>query len=194
MNADTCRAVMRTALAAFVFVWAGLPSVVQAQPSTVILVRHAERAPEPPRDPVLSDAGIRRSHDLAAALRYAGVTAIVSTQFQRTRLTAVPLAAALGIEPRIIMAGGGATSHADSVASVVRAHGPGEVVLVVGHSNTIPAIVAALGGPRFPDYCENQYSDLVVMQLGGGATPRVIRAHYGAPDSPQSSECNRTMR
>ena len=170
-------------------------SIAAAQPTTVILVRHAERAAEPRSDPILTEAGAQRARHLLAALRYAGVTSIITTQLQRTRLTALPLADSLGITPRVVRAGGMPVSaHADSVAAAVRARGPGEVVLVVGHSNTIPAIIAALGGPRFADLCESQYASLFILELGAGGAPRMIHATFGAADPPQAEDCNSMMR
>ena len=70
--------------------------------TTVIVVRHAEKADVPGGDPPLSAAGERRSLALLDALREAGVQAVVTTQLQRTRLTAAPLARALGLEPEIV--------------------------------------------------------------------------------------------
>ncbi|HEY0438923.1 MAG TPA: histidine phosphatase family protein, partial [Xanthobacteraceae bacterium] len=70
---------------------------------TLILVRHADTAPQPDRP--LSEAGLKRAQDLAAALRNAGVTAIITTQLRRTRETAQPLAAALGLVPEVIQVG-----------------------------------------------------------------------------------------
>src|SRR5687768_3222599 len=60
--------------------------------TTVFIVRHAEKAPEPADDPVLSDIGQRRASDLAAMLADAGVDAILVSELQRTSLTAQPLA------------------------------------------------------------------------------------------------------
>jgi len=163
---------------------------LRAQPSTVILVRHAERAAEPARDPVLTDAGAQRARDLGAALSSAGVGTIITTQFQRTQLTAAPLGTLIGKAPVIVSAGADARAHVDSVAAAVRrASG---VVLVVGHSNTIPAIIGALGGPKLPDLCDNQYSRLFVLELGSGAA-HLIQASYGASDPPGSDGCTRTM-
>jgi len=170
-------------------------SLAAAQPTTVILVRHAERAAEPRSDPILTEAGAQRARDLMATLRYAGVTSVITTQLQRTGLTALPLADSLGITPRIVRAGGMPVSaHADSVAAAVRARGPGEVVLVVGHSNTIPAIIAALGGPRFADLCESQYASLFILELGAGGAPRMILASFGVADPPRAADCHSTMR
>ena len=158
-----------------------LPAFAQAtEPSLVVLVRHAEKAAEPADDPALSDAGRARAEALAAALRDAGVTAIVTTQFKRTRDTAQPLAAARGLQPEVVAAAKG-EAHAQAVAAAVRKHAGG-VVLVVGHSNTVPAIIAALGGPRLPDLCDSAYADLFVLVPGAGEA-RLVRSLYGAGDA-----------
>lgn len=164
-----------------------------AQPSTVILVRHAEKSTTPANDPDLSPAGVQRARDLAAVLADARVNAVVTTQFQRTQLTAAPLAQASGLTPTVVRAGGGG-SHPDSVAAAVRRRPAGDVVLVVGHSNTIPAIIAALGGPKLPDLCDAQYATLFVLELGGTGPPRLIKSRYGAPDAPDADACSRTMK
>ena len=71
-----------------------------AASTTVILVRHAEKAAEPADDPPLTAAGATRADALVDLVKDAGVTAVVSTQFQRTRLTAAPTAAKLALRPR----------------------------------------------------------------------------------------------
>jgi broad specificity phosphatase PhoE len=149
---------------------------LQAQPSTVILVRHAEKAATPANDPALTPAGVQRAVDLAAALSDAHVTAIITTQLERVKATAKPIADAAKVTP------------------VIASRKPGDVVLVVGHSNTIPAIIAALGGPRMPDLCDAQYSGLFVLQMRANGPPSFVRGKYGAADSPDSDACTRTMR
>jgi hypothetical protein len=74
-------------------------------------------------------------------------------------------------------------------------------VLVVGHSNTVPAIVAALGGPRLPDLCDASYATMFVVRPAAppaGAGPAagapnagaaVVRAQYGRPDAPDAAAC-----
>jgi broad specificity phosphatase PhoE len=164
-----------------------LPALAQATaPSIVILVRHAEKAAAPAADPALSPAGVARAQALAAALRDAGVTAIVTTQFKRTRDTAQPLAAARGLQPEVVAAAKG-EAHAQAVAAAVRRH-LGGVVLVVGHSNTVSAIIAALGGPRLPDLCDSAYSDLFVLVPGAGES-KLVRSRYGAGE-PGGADCN----
>ena len=157
-------------LAAFIL----LPVVAQAQPSTVILVRHAEKASATEQDPVLSEAGMQRAKDLAVALADAGVGSVFTTQYQRTKLTASEVLAANKLTPIVVPAGG--ITHAADVAAAIRARPAGEVVLVVGHSNTVNALIGALGGPKMGNICDSQYSNLFIMQMTG-PTPKLIRAN-----------------
>lgn len=169
------------------------PAALHAQPSLVILVRHAERDTAPPRDPVLTANGVARAAALREALAGAGIGSVITTQFQRTRLTAGPLIDSLKLTPIVVRATSPVSAHADSTAGAIRARPAGEVVLVIGHSNTIPAIIAALGGPRLPDLCDGEYSKLYLLEYGRPGAPRFIAATYGAPDATDSGSCTRTM-
>src|SRR5215203_1108674 len=111
---------------------------------TVFLVRHAEKAAAPADDPALTEAGRARATALAAALRDAHLDAAFTTQLRRTQDTARPSADAAGLALRVVGVGRDAASHAAAVADSVRALASGSTALVVGHSNTIPAIVTAL--------------------------------------------------
>lgn len=175
--------VRATALAAMV----AMPVGAQQSPTTVILVRHAEKGGAPANDPGLTEAGTARARALMAIARDAGVTAVITTQFARTRDTGRPAAEALGITPEVARAGGSAAQHAQDVARMVQAHAGG-VVLVIGHSNTLPAIVAALGAPQPPPICDSEYDDLYVVTLAPNAAAHVIRARYGAA-SPADAGC-----
>lgn len=173
---------------------APLSAPLAAQPSLVILVRHAERDTAPPRDPVLTAAGTARAKALHQALAAAGVGSVITTQLQRTQLTAKPLADSLKLTPIVVAASSPVSAHAEAVAAAVRARPKGEVVLVVGHSNTIPAIIAALGGPKFPDLCDTQYSMLYLLHYpGAGGTPHFVQSSYGAADPADAAGCARTM-
>lgn len=167
------------------------PVLAHAQPSMVILVRHAERDTTPPRDPVLTAAGQARARALHRAIASAGVGSVIATQFQRTQLTAKPLADSLELTPIIVAASSPVSAHAEAIASAVRSRPKGEVVLVVGHSNTIPAIIAALGGPKYADLCESQYSNLYVLHFGDRPAPQFIQANYGVADPVELAGCPR---
>jgi broad specificity phosphatase PhoE len=164
-------------------------TVAGAQPSTVILVRHAEKAPAPANDPLLSAEGLQRAMDLASALAGARVTSVVTTQFQRTQLTAKPISDALGKAPIIVPAASPMAAHLEAVAAAVKGRPAGDVVLVVGHSNTIPAIVGALGGPKLPDLCDAQYSQMFILEFPAAGPPRFIRAKFGAADPADADKC-----
>jgi broad specificity phosphatase PhoE len=158
-----------------------------AEATTVILVRHAEKASATDPDPALSEQGDARAKALADALADAGVSAVITTQFKRTVLTAQPLMERRHLTNEVVPAGGTVEAHAKVVAEHVRKHAGG-TVLVVGHSNSIPAIIAALGGPSMPDLCDGEYAALFVMTVGEGA-PRLVRAHYGAADPSRDVAC-----
>lgn len=177
--------------AAFVGTAAAAPpaketAVDPAAAQMVILVRHAEKAAEPGNDPPLGAAGIARAEALAAALRDARVTAIITTQFRRTRDTARPLADSLKITPQVVAAGG-AAAHVEAVVAAVRQHRDG-AVLVVGHGNTVPAIIAALGGPRLPDLCESAYANLFTLVSDASGT-RLVRSRYGPAEPEPGPDC-----
>ena len=158
------------------------------QVTTVYLVRHAEKAALPANDPPLTPAGEARARALAAALRDAGVQAIITTQLLRTRETARPLAELLHVMPEVVAAGGPSREHAKAVAEAVRAHA-GQTVLVVGHSNTVNQIIEQLGGPKLPDICDNAYANIFVVHLSSGGPTHLARADYGARLAQPSAEC-----
>lgn len=142
---------------------AGVPPAAHAQ-QLVLLVRHGERADggAPPAgmtaapDPDLSAEGHARAGRLADMLARAGITKIVVTEFRRTQQTAAPLAARLNLTPERL-----SSKDVPGIVTRVRGHGD-DVVLVVGHNTTVPAIIAGLGGPTIaiPD---TDYGNLFVF-------------------------------
>jgi broad specificity phosphatase PhoE len=161
-------------------------------PRVVVLVRHCEKAATPAADPPLSDAGARRAEALANALADARVDAIVTTRVRRTRDTARPLADKLGLTPIVVDAPDDIAAHVRDVAAVVRHQPPGSLVLVVGHSNTIPAIIQALGGPQLADLCDSSYARLFTLVLVPDGPARLVQSTYGAPDPPPAPGCTGT--
>jgi broad specificity phosphatase PhoE len=159
-----------------------------AEPALVLLVRHAEKERDAGSDPPLTAAGMQRAQDLALALRDAGVTTIVTTQLRRTGATAGPLATALKLTPEVVQVDDDTDAHATAVAAAVRRHARG-VVLVVGHSDTVPKIIAALGGPPMPEICETQFANLFVLEPAPDGRARLVRSLYGAADPPPAPDC-----
>lgn len=156
----------------------------QADPEWVILVRHAEKASTPSGDPDLSEAGRQRAEQLAALLQDAGITHILTSDRRRTQQTAAPLAQRLGLQPQAIATRGG--DHLAALLAAVRAQ-QGGTLLVVGHGNTVPALLAALGGPRLPDLCEHRYAQLWLLHA---ASAHLLRLQYGAPDPEPTAGCS----
>lgn len=157
------------------------PAAAASGALVVYVVRHAERL-DASRDPVLSEAGRARAAALAAALADAGIGAVVTTQFVRTQETAAPLVRALRLEAEVVPATAAVDEHAADVARAVLAVQDRGAVLVVGHSNTVPSIVAALGGPQFADLCDADYDNLFIVVLQDGQAARLTRARFGAAD------------
>jgi broad specificity phosphatase PhoE len=161
---------------------ASLPGPAAAQASqdaghgVVFLVRHAERADAgmaaaqmAGADPELSDAGRARAASLAALLKDAKITAIFTTEYKRTRDTAQPLAAATGITAA-------AVSSKDPAGLIDKVKASAGNVLVVGHSNTLPEVIEALGIDEPVSIAEDQFDNLFVVVRG--AKPALLRLHY----------------
>ena len=144
--------------------------------TTFIVVRHAEKGAEPAADPPLTAAGTARAEALAELVKDAGVKAIVSTQFQRTRLTVTPAATRLGLTTEILDARITPRATADSLLARHRGH----TVLVVGHSNTVPAIIAGLGAPQPAEICDAGYDNAFIVTVPPSGPASVVRLHYGA--------------
>ena len=128
------------------------------QPAQVVyLVRHAEKA-GPRGDVSLNDAGRERAQDLADLLADGGIRSILTTDFIRTRRTAAPLARELGLDPLLYDA-----DDLEGAAARIRdLPGP---VLVVGHSDTTPALAAALGGDPGPPIPDDEYDRLYRLEI-----------------------------
>lgn len=147
--------------------------------TVVVVVRHAEKASDDPRDPSLTDIGRTRAETLAATLEGAGLDLVVSTQFRRTRDTAAPAAKAAGLEVQVRpVDASNAATYATDLARDLRALPAGSAVLVVGHSNTVPGIVAALSGRPAADMPETEYDRYTVVLLDADGAARVITSRY----------------
>ena len=157
-----------------------MPMTAFAQSSTVVIVvRHAEKATDDPRDPILDEAGQARAQALAKALEQTGLDAAYSTQYRRTRLTAGPAAKAAGIDVQVRpIDGGNAVTYAADLARELRALPAGSTVLVVGHSNTVPGLVQAISGQAAADMPETEYDRFTVVTLDADGGARVVTGRY----------------
>jgi phosphohistidine phosphatase SixA len=151
-------------------------TLAAAQEPIIFVVRHAERAESKsgsrstsPNDPGLSEAGRARAAALATILKDANITAIYATEYQRTQLTAAPLAKTTGVGISIVPG----KETASLVAKLKQE--PGHVV-VIAHSNTIPEILKGLGIKTPINVGDSAYDNLFVVINNG--TPQLIHLHY----------------
>lgn len=157
------------------FVFLLLTGLARAQqpeaPTTLFLVRHAEKANQTDASP-LTDRGKARAEKLADLLRDANVRAVFSTNYVRTRETARPLAERrnLTVQPY--------DPKDEAFAKTLLKAQAGRRVLVVGHSNTIPKLVNALAGTSLPNLADSEYDALFVVTVPRRGPPAVVTLRY----------------
>lgn len=141
-----------------------------------IVVRHAEKA-DASRDPELSAAGRARAQALATRLAELPLVAAYATEFKRTAQTLAPTVEAHGLT----LTSYPAAAPAVALAARLRAAHPRGTVLIAGHSNTVPAIVAALCACAAAPMPEQEYDRLSIVELAPDGRARLTVERYGAP-------------
>ena len=135
----------------------------------VFIVRHAEKASTGGKDPDLSVEGQKRADALAHILKDSQITSVFVTEFKRTQETAAPTARAAHITPTVVSA-----NDMGALVGKLRAlNGNG---LVVGHGNTIPELLKALGIATPVSIPEDDYTEIFAVVFGD--TPQLLRLHY----------------
>ena len=152
--------------------------------TTIIFVRHAEKEAFPADDPGLSAAGKQRAAELARQLVdadvIAGIDAIYSTSYRRTEETVQPVATALNLP----ITPYDATNTETIMDEIVREH-KGKIVLVVGHSNTVPALIGNMGASKnVPEISKYEYDNIYIVSVPWFGKTKTIRLRYGAPYVP----------
>jgi broad specificity phosphatase PhoE len=161
--------------------------------TTIIFVRHAEKAAEPVGDPGLSPAGQRRAAELARQLVDAdviqGIDAIYSTPLKRTRETAQAVADPLDLPVNTY-------DVADTepiLESILKKH-KGKIILVVAHSNTLPVLIANLGASkRVPPIAEDEYDNIYIISIPWFGKTKTIRLRYGEPYVPEDAAASQAL-
>jgi 2,3-bisphosphoglycerate-dependent phosphoglycerate mutase len=144
--------------------------------TTVILIRHAEKIIDPNNNDVdLSPAGQARAQEIARTFGDAGVNAIYATQYKRTQETVKPLADKIGVPVTIV----NSKNTADLLAQI-RAQHSGQTIFIAGHNNTVPEIIAALGGPQYPIIPESEYDNLFIVTVYRTGKAKVVKMKYGS--------------
>ena len=148
----------------FAILTAGMTAGVAVAADTVYVIRHLQKATG--ADPPLSEIGAANARLLAERLAKSGIKAIFATPTKRAMETAQPLAQKLHVsitsyDPR---------EPAALVGKVARVNG---AALVVGHSNTVPELVAAFGGSKPGSLTEQDYGTIFVVKSGSAAVQEV---------------------
>ena len=156
-------------------------SAAAAAEQLIFVVRHAERADGgagvatggmmAPNDPPLSEAGAERAKRLAAMLASADVKHVFTTEFQRTRGTAAPLAEKAGITPAVV-------SSRDAASLLRQVRTASGNALIVGHSNTVPDVLKQLGVAAPITIADDEYDNLFVVVRPASGEPTLIRLRY----------------
>ncbi len=152
--------------------------------TTIIFVRHAERELNVGEDPGLSDAGRRRVSELTRQLIdadvVAGIDAIYSTPFRRTQETAQPLAEALDLPIKSYDA-----ADRETVLNTILKEHKGKIILVIGHSDTLPELIANLGASKkVPPIEEMEYDNIYIISIPWFGKTKTIRLRFGEPYKP----------
>ena len=167
---------MKSVLAALLLMLSTLatPLAATAQPlqasirvdAPVFVIRHLQKGEG--ADPSLTAEGKANAMRLASVLKGKGIKAIFATPTRRAMETGEPLANALGLKVTPYD-----PSNVAALASAVRsAAGP---VLIVGHSNTVPELVALFGGARPAPIADDEYGTLFEVAPDGKVTSTVVR-------------------
>ena len=135
----------------------------------IFIVRHAEKASTSDKNPDLSPEGQKRADALANILKNSQITAVFVTEFKRTQETAAPTARAAHVSPTVIVAN-------DIGVLVERLRSLNGNALVVGHGNTIPDLLKALGITTPVSIPEDDYAEIFAVVLGDA--PQLVRLHY----------------
>jgi phosphohistidine phosphatase SixA len=121
----------------------------------------------------LTDAGRKRARLLSEILRDAQIAAVFTTEFRRTIETAQPTADRFRLAATRV-------PNADPVELRKRILAMKQkAVLVVGHSNTLPALIRALGGPEDVTIAETEFDNLFLLHVNTDQSAALVRLRYG---------------
>ncbi len=155
----------------------------------IYLVRHAEKMDDS-KDPPLTSEGQQRAKDLRDALIEKGISDIYCSNFKRTRQTGQPLANALNKEMILYI-----PDTVLQLAPILQSL-RGKKVLVVGHSNTTPALIKALSGVDIK--IDNaDYDNLFLVQIiqhPFGSKTTFTRSNFGMPTKEQHRDIEMQMK
>lgn len=149
--------------------------------TTIIFFRHAEQTSHDEADPPLSEAGQRRVAELTRQLVdadvVAGIDAIYSTPYIRSLETARPLADRLDLPINSY-----AADDTEEILDTILKNHKGKIILVIGHSNTLPVLIANLGASKkVPAIAQNEFDNIYIISIPWFGKTKTIRLRIGEP-------------
>lgn len=152
--------------------------------TTIIFVRHADKAASPIDNPGLSAAGQRRAAELSRQLVdadvVAGVDAVYSTGYKRSQETARAVADALDLPINTYD-----VDDTEEILETILKRHKGKIILIVAHGNTVPVLIANLGASKkVPPIAESEYDNIYIISIPWFGKTKTIRLRYGEPYRP----------
>jgi phosphohistidine phosphatase SixA len=129
--------------------------------SEIYLFRHAEKQKDGTKDPALTEQGHQRAQWLGQWFNNKEVTAIYSSDYQRTRQTVAIIAKTTGVEIQLYN-----PAKLEELVQLLKQKDG--FYVVAGHSNTIPDTVQLLGGEPGKDINHEEYDRLYQLTLKDG--------------------------
>ena len=152
-----------------------IPGLISDTTTTFIIVRHAEKETTS-TDPNLNSDGVLRAEELKRILGNIPVSAVYSTPYNRTRQTGQPLATAKGVSMTEYATSKPYAELVDELLAAWR----GKVIVVVGHSNTVPDILKEISNNTFNiTISDSQHDDLFIVSMPDHLTPTIQHLKYG---------------
>ncbi|WP_108944433.1 histidine phosphatase family protein [Shewanella halifaxensis] len=153
------------------------PATTNVTVKQVLLVRHAEKSQINSQDPQLSAAGMQRAQALAEQLASVALSQLIASDYQRTQLTLAPLAKEKALTLTVASTKSGISAHIKHIVALVKQEQGNS--LIAGHSNTLPLIISALGGPNIGTISESSYGGIYQLQLKQNGKVILTQSHFG---------------
>ena len=155
-----------------IFVFSTGFSAAQSSSKIIVLVRHAEKMASTEMDKTgdvdLSAEGRQRAERLAKAIKKYKPHEIFATDYKRTKQTAEPIAKLRGKEIQTY----DPQKQADLIPKILSS--TTDHFLIVGHSNTIPALANLLMKKEiFKNLLDSEYGVFWVIRLKNGVARKI---------------------
>ncbi len=143
---------------------------VGADETLLIFVRHTEKADDGTRNPPLNPKGLERANALTKKLAAMPLSAIYSTNYKRTLMTATPTAFHFELPVYTYD-----FNNLEAFLNNVITQNKGTAVLIVGHSNTTPNLInLVMEEDRLEQIDEKHYGDLFLLYTKAFGKTRLL--------------------